>query len=657
MKIPSSMKRICAAAVPFCMLLGVIGSLILINPAYDNRITRRVAVSKGQVDLSANRDGINEVQGEWRFWWKNFIDDPSRVPSDRFAVFPGAWNKAGLTERCGFASYALTVTGLDPARVYAFRTGQTLSASSVVINGRKIVSTGVPGISANTESPAWNSVLARFSPRPDGSADIVLQVSNFHDRYGGSNASVYIGDFFLMYRMHESQKLAEAFVFAVLVVMGLLFLLLYLSRRKDHPFLWFACICLITGFRTLCYDEFVLLDIVPSLSWSGFFRLGYLTFPLVMFFFVGFLRAFFPSLVKPLYFRIISVVFLLYSLTIVFAPEYVSAILLFSFQIAGLATVGYGLYVIVCACVQRKERAYWLLFGFSVAALSFVYDVLVSMWLVSGGSISHFGVTICLFSLALMVIERYSSSFDTAYQLSKQLQSVNQSLRRFVPAEALACMNDSISDVQLGDSIDLEMAVFSARIRSFASITERMPPEKVFTFLNEYLELAGPIIRSNNGFIAKYEGDGFLALFPDGAESAVRSAIKMQSAIAQRNRTNPGQRALAVGIGIDSGHLALGTVGDGSRLDGAVISNCISCAEKYEATTKQYQSSILINESVYSGLSDPLAYFLRPVDRIDIGGKKSFLFEVYSNDSDTIRKMKWATQGDLEHALYTEPRN
>jgi two-component system sensor histidine kinase ChiS len=197
------------------------------------------------------------------------------------------------------------------------------------------------------------------------------------------------------------------------------------------------------------------------------------------------------------------------------------------------------------------------------------------------------------------------------------------------------------------------MAILSADIRSFTRIAEKMTPDGIFRFLNEYLELVGPIIRSHEGFIAKYEGDGFMALFPKGPEMAVRCAVQMQSAISARNRNTDGGSTINVGIGIDSGRLALGTIGDDSRLDSAVISSCVKGAARIESLTKVYQSRILVNGAVFGGLSDPLSWFVRPVDQVDTGNGTQFLFEIYNNDSNSVRDMKWKTQGELEHALYS----
>jgi class 3 adenylate cyclase len=641
------------AIIPFLVLIAILFSVLLTDPKYGQRSYRKVTVTNGSADLSAARDRVCELKGEWLFWWDSFIIDPDGAPPPRLAPLPGAWKDAGVESTFGHATYALRVSGLDPAVHYYLRVGQTLSACSVLVNGVEVRSIGTVGASPASERPAWGSALAEVRPREDGTVDVVIQISNYHDRFGGSNSSIYLGPASLMTLVQDRQSMGEGFLFAVLSVMGLFFLGLFLFRRKDRAFFWFACLALIVGFRTLCYDGFMILDIFPGMSWSVLFKLGYATFPLAMTFFVFFLHTLYPSLARRVVAIPVAIFFSAYCVLIVLASEYVAARTLFFVQVAALAVALWGLGVIVVACVRRFAGSVWLLVGFVFALLSFTYDILVAMWLIPGYNLAHIGMCVWLFCIALMVIARYAESFERARLLSAQLSGINASLKRFVPAEFLAFLKKtSITEIQPGDSAEVDMAILSADIRSFTSIAERMSPDEVFVFLNEYLELVGPIIRANGGFIAKYEGDGFFALFPNGADPAVRCAVQMQTAIAARNRNSGGLTPLAVGIGIDCGRLTLGTIGDDSRLDGTVISHCVKCAGRFESATKQFQSKILVNESVYAGLPNPLEFFLRPVDRIETGSRPSFIFEVYANDSETVRELKWKTQSDLEHALF-----
>jgi two-component system sensor histidine kinase ChiS len=96
--------------------------------------------------------------------------------------------------------------------------------------------------------------------------------------------------------------------------------------------------------------------------------------------------------------------------------------------------------------------ARWIVAGFAFAIASFVHDVLVSLWLISGASVSHIGLALCLFCVAFMAVRRYASSFDEVAALSARLGAVNRSLKRFAPEELLSYLRkDGIGSVQAGD--------------------------------------------------------------------------------------------------------------------------------------------------------------------------------------------------------------
>jgi class 3 adenylate cyclase len=564
-----------------------------VEPGDRPGILRPTPVRGGVADLSGRRGGaIAELKGDWANGGGNVRDRDGEAAPTRTVYCPA---RAGVSAyEIGLGTRLLASARRARSRPFLrLRVGHTLSACEVLVNGRLLAAIGTPGADRERERPRWDSIVVPFAPNADGTAEIVLRVSNHRDRFGGSNASLLVGEAALLHKMQDVGRLTAGFTFAMLGIMGLFFLALFAFRKKDVPFFWFGSLCMTVAIRTLCYDEFVLSLLIPSLPWSVFFRLGYLTFPLAIGFFIGFLRALYPNLLSRRARNATAIVFGVYAAIIVGAPTFVAAILLLPFQILGLAAVGLGCAVIVRAVSRREEGAFWMLAGFSSAALAFVYDVLVSMWVISGFSVSHLGMSVCLFCLALMVIERYSVSFKKEQQVSRQLQVVNRSLTRFVPHEFLAYLKkESIVEVGPGDNVDVDMAVLAADIRSFTSLAERMSPTEVFRFLNEYLELVGPIIRFHGGFIARYVGDGFLALFPNGAEPALRAAIQMQSAVSARNRNESDKSPISIGIGLDVGKITLGTIGDRNRMDGAVLSSCVKSAEQLEQATKYYKSRI-----------------------------------------------------------------
>ncbi|MFO1080503.1 MAG: adenylate/guanylate cyclase domain-containing protein [Reyranellaceae bacterium] len=213
------------------------------------------------------------------------------------------------------------------------------------------------------------------------------------------------------------------------------------------------------------------------------------------------------------------------------------------------------------------------------------------------------------------------------------LRRTNVAIERFVPRAFLAIVGKpSIVDVQLGDNKRQEMSILFSDIRSFTSLSESLTPDENFAFLNAYLERMGPVIRDHDGFIDKYIGDAIMALFFD-ADAAVRAGLAMLDTLAQYNaeRAAAGLPPIAIGIGINSGSLMLGTIGEHHRMDGTVISDAVNLAARIEDLTKRYKKPMLISEHTRRRLADPAAYDIRPVDTAVVKGKTQpvALYEVH----------------------------
>jgi len=240
-----------------------------------------------------------------------------------------------------------------------------------------------------------------------------------------------------------------------------------------------------------------------------------------------------------------------------------------------------------------------------------------------------------------------AKSIESAHS---DLTNTNEAYSRFVPMEFLSLLGKkSILDVQLADQIQKEMSILFSDIRSFTSLSEQMTPEENFNFLNAYLRRVGPIIRHNNGFIDKYIGDAIMALFPVSPEDSVRSAIEIQNEIRTYNirRKKKGYAAITIGIGIHTGTLMLGTIGEHQRMEGTVISDAVNLASRIEGLTKTYGSGILISDRTLSRLSDPTIYNYRMIDSVVVKGKQEpvTVFEIYDgyeeSTFDRIQKTKY----------------
>jgi predicted ATPase/class 3 adenylate cyclase/GAF domain-containing protein/tRNA A-37 threonylcarbamoyl transferase component Bud32 len=254
-----------------------------------------------------------------------------------------------------------------------------------------------------------------------------------------------------------------------------------------------------------------------------------------------------------------------------------------------------------------------------------------------------------------MLSAQITISIENA-RLYTNMTSLNQAYERFIPREFLSLLDKkSVTDVVLGDQIEKEMSVLFSDIRDFTSISEAMPPQENFDFINAYLSRMEPNILAYNGFIDKYIGDAIMALFPTNADDALQAAIDMLITLNEYNKTRgrPGRPIIKIGIGIHTGRLMLGTVGGKNRMDGTVISDAVNLASRIEGLTKIYGSALLITEFTYNKLSDPLQYHIRMIDKVYVKGKTQQItvYEVFDADARHLLELKKVTADIFECGL------
>jgi class 3 adenylate cyclase len=228
------------------------------------------------------------------------------------------------------------------------------------------------------------------------------------------------------------------------------------------------------------------------------------------------------------------------------------------------------------------------------------------------------------------------------------LKETNLSIERFVPHAFLAKIGKpSIMSVMLGDNKRQDMTILFSDIRNFTTLSEQMSPDENFAFINAYLERMGPVIRDHNGFIDKYIGDAIMALFED-ADDALRASLAMVEALEGFNRERAAQKLdpIAIGIGLNTGSLMMGTIGEKHRMDGTVISDAVNLASRIEGLTKVYKAAILTSQHTYERLADPNAYDMRPIDVVVVKGKTHpvLLFVVFERDDPDERAAKGRTR-------------
>lgn len=250
----------------------------------------------------------------------------------------------------------------------------------------------------------------------------------------------------------------------------------------------------------------------------------------------------------------------------------------------------------------------------------------------------------------------FNDMATTITEASRQKDQYLTATTRFVPSAYLDFLEKkSIVDVKLGDHISAEMAVMFSDIRSFTSISEYMSAQENFEFVNEYLKMVSPCIEENNGFIVKYLGDGMMAIFPYSVDDAVQAAINKKILVQQFNlrRIISHQPMISVGIGIHTGHMMVGIIGEERRMQGDAFSDHVNLTSRVESLTRFFDVALLITEEALMRLENKLLYNVRFMGRVRVLGKENplSLYEIFDGDDDEIFKSKLESRSDFELGL------
>ena len=135
-----------------------------------------------------------------------------------------------------------------------------------------------------------------------------------------------------------------------------------------------------------------------------------------------------------------------------------------------------------------------------------------------------------------------------------------------------------------------------------------------------------------------------MAIFPEKADKTLFGAVEMQRALVKYNqkRRVEHKEPIRMGIGLHTGSLIMGIIGDGQRMDAATISDTVNVASRIESLTKEYKSALLISEEFYDKIENKESFNFRYLGKINVKGKKNpiDIYECFDGDQTEVRNLK-----------------
>lgn len=253
--------------------------------------------------------------------------------------------------------------------------------------------------------------------------------------------------------------------------------------------------------------------------------------------------------------------------------------------------------------------------------------VMMVLWLVVGVLLKNMG-----WILPLCVVECGTFLLMITFVMKKYVfesrskRKVLKAFNRYVAPQVVKELSKEDSfEVRLGGE-KREIAVLFVDIRGFTTMSEALPPEKVVSMLNEYLNLTSKAVFKNQGTLDKFIGDATMAIFnapidlDDYVYKAICTGLDMVNDAKQLEQKLEEEHGIRVqfGIGINCGPAIVGNIGSEQRMDYTAIGDTVNTAARLESKAKR--GEVLISQAVYEAVADRIE--VESIGELELKGKQ-----------------------------------
>src|SRR5919198_869509 len=163
------------------------------------------------------------------------------------------------------------------------------------------------------------------------------------------------------------------------------------------------------------------------------------------------------------------------------------------------------------------------------------------------------------------------------------------------------------------------VTVLFADLVGFSTLAEHLDPEELRTLMTDTFSELTEEVEAREGFVEKFIGDAIVAVFgapvthEDDPLRAVETGFAMLEVVHRRSKGAPAP--LALRIGVNSGLVVAGAVGDGSQT--GVMGDAVNVAARLQQTAEP--GEVLLAASTWRRVRD--RFEAEPVGALEVKGK------------------------------------
>jgi class 3 adenylate cyclase/tetratricopeptide (TPR) repeat protein len=150
-----------------------------------------------------------------------------------------------------------------------------------------------------------------------------------------------------------------------------------------------------------------------------------------------------------------------------------------------------------------------------------------------------------------------------------------------------------------------QVTVLFADLQNFTGLSEQLDPEELHDLMNRLFDIMLAEVHRYEGTVNQFTGDGIMALFgaplalEDHAVRAVETALAIQEAmrkVGDEFEANRGRR-VALRIGVNTGLVVVGKIGDDLRMDYTAQGDTVNLAARLQALAEP--GTVAISETAH----------------------------------------------------------
>jgi len=198
-----------------------------------------------------------------------------------------------------------------------------------------------------------------------------------------------------------------------------------------------------------------------------------------------------------------------------------------------------------------------------------------------------------------------------------------------------------------------QITVMFCDMEGFTPLVEKLGPEEAYSLMDNVYELLIHEVSDYEGTVNELTGDGIMALFgapialENASQRALWSALSIHSAIAKFNDQNNRSMPIKMRIGVNSGPVVVGTLGNDLRVQFAAVGNTVNLASRMEGLAES--GTTYVTEETYRQTSGLFRF--EAIGKKTVKGKKEAVpvYKLLSAKKDVYRLRLGA-----ERMIYSE---